>query len=50
MLELLNLNMLDYSLIEYRVEQLMPVSQARSHPVPGVIVDFLQDDTTSYRL
>ena len=27
-----------------------PVSRARSHPVPGVIVDFLQDDTTSYRL
>ena len=28
----------------------VPVSRARSHPVAGVIVDFLQDDTTSYRL
>ena len=27
-----------------------PVSRARSSPVPGVVVDFLQNDATSYRL
>ena len=26
------------------------VSRSRSSPMPGVVVDFLKNDTTSYRL
>ena len=34
----------------YISSNMKPVSRSRSSPVPGVVLDFLQNDTTSYRL